>query len=131
MSRASVLARGQAAGEAGMVDTCEITRSTGSTTDPFSGVETATTATVYTGKCRVQQSGSQAQQQDVGEAYVLLQNAEIQLPISAVGLQVGDLVTITAAGRDPDLVDRAFRIRDLMHKTDATARRVQVQEVTG
>jgi hypothetical protein len=44
--------------------------------------------------------------------------------------EVGDVVTITAAGRDQDLVGRVLRIRDLMTKTDSTARRVQVEEIT-
>ncbi len=130
MSRATVLARGRAAAEAGMVDTCTIERQSGESTDPATGVVTPTVEQVYTGICRFQQRGSQAQQEDAGEAYILLQRAEIQLPVSATGIDVGDVITCTSAGRDPDLVGRVFRVRDLAYKTDATARRLQIQERT-
>jgi hypothetical protein len=132
MSRATVLARGRVAAEAGMVDACTIRRNTGETTDPFSGETSDTYVELYDGKCRFQQSGggARANQQDAGEAYLLLQQVEVQLPISVTGLMVGDVVTITAAGRDEDLVGRVLRIRDLMTKTDSTARRVQVEEIT-
>lgn len=113
-----------------MVDTCKIQRETGSTTDPFSGVETPTFATVYEGKCRLQQPGAEATAQDAGQAYVLMQRIQLQLPISAIGLVVGDKVEMTAAGRDPDLVGRIFLVHDLPRKTDASARRVMVEEET-
>jgi hypothetical protein len=50
--------------------------------------------------------------------------------VSVTGLEVGDEVTITAS-RDPDLIGRAFLVRDLFHKTDASSRRVQLTERTG
>lgn len=129
MSRATVLARGRAAAEAGMVDTCTIERQTGETTNPDTGVVTPTVSEIYDGMCRFQQKGAQAQQEDAGQAYLLLQRAEIQLPVTATGIDVGDLITCTAS-RDPDLVGRVFRVRDLAYKTDATARRLQIQERT-
>lgn len=131
MSRASVLARGRAAALAGMVDACAITRVTGHTTDPDTGVQTPTTETVYEGACRVQQhSPGGARPADVGEAYQLLLRLEVQLPVSATGIEVSDTVTITAAAHDTDLVGRAFRVRELMHKTHLSARRIGVEEVT-
>lgn len=131
MSRALVLARGRLAAEVGMVDTCTIQRRTGQTEDEFSGVVTDTYVQVYAGRCRLQQPGSQAQQQDVGEASILLYRVELQLPISATGLQTGDLVTITASAHDADLVGKVFYVRELPRKSEATARRVQVQERAG
>lgn len=130
MSRASVLARGQAAAEAGMVDACTVRRLTGSTVDDFSGVSTPDYDDVYTGKCRVQQRATGATRVDAGEDSILLLGMELQLPMSVTGLQVRDLVTITASVNDPDLVGRVFLVRDLAHKTDATARRVGIQERT-
>lgn len=130
--RGPLLAQGRKAAESGMVDTCSIKRVSAEVTDPYSGETEQTVSTIYTGKCRFQQSGggAQAQQADVGEAYLLIQRAEIQLPVAVVGLQVGDVVTCTAAGRDPDLVGRSFLVRDLPYKTDATSRRVQITEQT-
>lgn len=129
MSAASVLARGRAAAEALMVDSCSIRRKTGESTGA-GGVVTPTYSTLYAGKCRVQQSAGQAQQQDPGEAYVLMLRLEVQLPMSVTGLQPEDEVTVTASAHDPDLVGRLFIVRDLAHATHKTARRVQVQERT-
>ncbi len=130
MSRATVLARGRVAAETGMVDTCAIRRNTGESTDDFSGTVTINWLDLYDGKCRVQQAQAQAHQHDAGEDYLLLLRLEVQLPMSVVGLQVGDEITMTASTYDDDLVGRVFLIHDLAHKTEATARRVQVTERT-
>jgi hypothetical protein len=132
MSRLSVLARGRAAAVAGMVDACTIRRQTGTTTDPDTGYPTPQylSPDPYTGACRVQQHQATADQQNPGEDFLLLLRVEIQLPPSVVGLQVGDVVTITASAHDADLVGRVFRIHDLAHKSEATARRVQCVERT-
>lgn len=113
-----------------MVDTCTIRRENGTTMDPLSGTETSTYGDVYTGKCRFQAARAEAVEHDAGEDFLLLLRAELQLPMSVTGLAVGDVVTCTSSVSDPDLPGRAFRIRDLFHKTDATARRVQLMERT-
>jgi hypothetical protein len=132
MSAATVLAHGRAKALELMVDACVIKRVTGTTTDPNSGVITPTYSTLYTGQCRVQASklGVAAQSKDTGEAALLMLQLEVQLPISVTGLQTEDEITITASANDADLVGRVFLIRDLMHKTHATARRVGVVERT-
>lgn len=132
MSRASVVARGRVAAEAGMTDTCIIRRKTSQSTDPDTGVTTPVYSTSYTGVCRVQIRGRgvSRSEEDVGEAYLLLLQVEVQLPMSVVGLEVDDEVAIDSSLNDPDLVGRVFSVRDLNHKTDATSRRVGCQEVT-
>ncbi|HEX7160400.1 MAG TPA: DUF6093 family protein [Trebonia sp.] len=131
MSRASVLARGRAAAEAGMVDACIIRRITGQVTDPDTGEVTNTYTTIYEGKCRLQQiSRTQARPEQAGEAYLLMLRRELQLPMSVTGLRTEDEVTMTASAYDPDLPGRVFLIRDLFGKTEATARRIAVEEVT-
>lgn len=129
MSRSSVTVRGQRFAEAGMVDTCTIRRRTNSAPDDFSGVPVETWADLYAGKCRIQQGIAQAAEQDVGEDYQLQLRVVLQLPLTVTGLKVGDEATIVTS-QDPDLAGRVFLIRDLMHKTDPTARRVGVQERT-
>jgi hypothetical protein len=129
MSRASVLGRAQAAALAGMADACTIRRVTGTVTDDFSGTVTPTYATLYTGKCRVQQRLAQSTQEDTGEDYLQLLRIEVQLPMTVTGLEVSDQIAITAS-IDADLVGRTFLIRDLFHKTEASARRVQCIERT-
>lgn len=129
MSRESVLARGRTAAELGMRDTCTVGREGDPVTDADGDV-TRTSTTLYTGKCRVQQHQATADRQDIGEDNLLLLRIEVQLPMSVTGLEVGDEITVTASV-DADLVGRVFRIHDLAHKTDATARRVQCVERTG
>lgn len=131
MSAATALARGRQAAEALMVDTCLIRRIASEITDPASGTITPTYVTIYTGKCRIQQKEAQGREEtNVGQAYLIMLVLELQLPMSVTGLQVDDQVTITASVHDPDLVDRVFTVRDLMHKTHSTARRVSIQERT-
>jgi hypothetical protein len=129
MSRDSALARGQAAALAGMVDACTIRRPGTPVLDDFSGTTTPAWTAMYAGQCRVQQGIAQADEQDTGEDYQLRLRLVVQLPVSVTGLEVGDEITMTAS-RDADLVGRVFLIRDLMHKTDETARRVGVTERT-
>jgi hypothetical protein len=133
MSRASVLARGRTAAEAGMADACTIRRASGSgTTDPVTGVPSQTYTTLYSGKCRVQQQVAIARPHDVGEDRVWLVRFDLQLPMAtSAGLEVGDRVTITASVADPDLTGRVFMVNELAHKTEATSRRVGIIEVTG
>lgn len=130
MSRAALLVKARRAAEAGMVDTCLIQRRISETTDDFSGVVTPTYETLYEGKCRVQQSSGQAEQADIGEAYLLILRLEIQLPMSVTGLEADDEVVLLTSVSDPDLPGRVFVIHTLAHKTDASSRRVQVQERT-
>lgn len=128
-----VLARGRAAAESLMVDACEITRVTGQSTNTSTGVVSDTTTTVYTGRCRVQQStlGAASSPADPGEADVRLVAYALHLPVAtSTGLRDGDVAEITAAAHDPDLVGRRFTIVGSAHKSLATARRLQVQEIT-
>jgi hypothetical protein len=131
MSAASALARGRSAAEALMVDACTVTRVGDRGTDTTTGEVTEPTSTLYTGQCRVQQAQAQATEETVGEDHLLLLRLEVQLPMSVTGLEVGDLITITASVHDPDLPGRVFRIHDLAYKTHATSRRVQCVEKTG
>jgi hypothetical protein len=55
---------------------------------------------------------------------------ELQLPVAGTeGLQDGDIVTMTFAAHDPDLLGRSFTVRDLQFKSDDTSRRIGVSEV--
>src|SRR5437868_1553101 len=131
MSALTATLRGRVAAEALMVDACTVKHLTGSTTDPETGHVTPTYATVYAGKCRVQQRVPVAKPYDVGEAAVWLERLELQVPMSVTGIASNDMVTITASALDADLVGRVFHARELGHKTHATARRFQIEEVTG
>jgi hypothetical protein len=117
-----------------MVDACTITRTTVTGTDPDTGQQTTSDTTVYAGKCRIQLpslGGGTARPATVGEALVYQQPSEVQLPVAtSAGINNGDLVTLTAATNDPDLLGRKFWAKVLAHKTHATARRIGNEEVT-
>lgn len=130
MSAATALALGRAAAERGMVDECTIRRATGTVTDPDTGRVTPTYEQIYTGKCRVQQQQVQARAVEPGEAHLLMLRLEVHLPMSVTGVAAGDEVVITSSAHDPDLVDRVFLVRELAHKSHATARRLGVEEKT-
>ncbi|WP_422744345.1 DUF6093 family protein [Micromonospora sp. WMMD754] len=125
----ALLHRGRAAAERLMVDQCVVRRPSGEGSDDDGNV-VVTYEPVYAGKCRVQQPNAQAAQSDAGEDYQLLLRLEVHLPMSVVGVEVGDEVEVTASVHDPDLVGRVFLVRDLAHKTHATARRLGVTERT-
>ena len=129
MDRSELLARARAFAEEGMVDTCTIRRRNGETLDPHTAETVPTYDLIYQGKCRVQMTIAQAQQQNAGEAHLLMVRLEVQLPMSATGIEPEDETTIDTS-RDPDLVGRIFIVRDLFHKTDATSRRIGVLERT-
>ncbi len=129
MSLASVTGRGQQRAEQMMVDACTIVRVTGESTGP-GGVITPTSFEVYSGKCRLQVRQETGGGQNVGEAYVIVQRLELQLPVTAAELFEGDRVTMTASALDPQLAGKEYVVRDVVRKSHLTARRVTVLEVT-
>ncbi|MDP9145658.1 MAG: DUF6093 family protein [Actinomycetota bacterium] len=131
MSAASVLARGRAAAQVLMVDTCTIRHQTGTTTSPLDGRTYPQYSTIYTGACRVQQALAQGSRVESGEVEPVLLRLEVQLPVvGSEGIARGDLVTIATCAHDGDLVGRVFRVRDLHHATHKTSRRIQCEEAT-
>lgn len=132
MSRASVLARGRAAAEAGMVDACTIVRVAGTTTDRDTGVVTETTTSVYSGACRLQEQMAFAREtQPTPDNPTLMRYRVLQLPVAtSTGVRKNDQVTITACPNDPDMVGKVLVVRDLSGKTEATSRRLGVEEAT-
>lgn len=131
MSRDRVLARGRQMAEAGMADACTIRRRTGETTDDLTGDVVPTYIVVYAGPCRVQQSVAMGQRADAGEASVIVQRRELQLPVTtSTAVRHEDEATVDACANDPGLVGRVFVIRDEHGKSEATARRLTIEERT-
>lgn len=133
VNAAPALARGRVAAESLMVDSCTVRHRTGESTNTTTGVVTPAWTTVYTGRCKVQQStlGAASEPRDPGEASVRLVAYAVHLPVmTSPGIRDGDQITITAAPYDPDLVGRVFTVLGTMRKSLATARRLQVQEVS-
>ena len=131
MSVQILVAAGRARAESIMLDACTITRETTAYTDPQTGQQSKNTTTIYTGRCRIQmQVPGSASPAQPGEAYLLMLQLTVQLPIAVTGVQPGDIVTVTACPMDPELVNRKFRVQGLGHASHKTSRRLSVQEVT-
>lgn len=131
VSAESAVIQGRAAAEALMVDACTITRVTGppGELDPDTGIrDPAPTATVYSGKCRVQTYEPQESTPDSGAHAYTVQRYAIHVPVGA-NAQVDDDITVTAAVMDPGLVGRRYVVTALLHKTFATANRLAVEEI--
>lgn len=131
MSAESATLAGRVAAERLMVDTCTITRVTGGTSDPETGVRTETTTVIYSGKCRFQQRpiARPGSRHDVGEASVVEVDYSLQLPMAATGVKVEDRVVADTSVLDPDLPGRSFQVASQGSKTHATMRRVELVEV--
>jgi hypothetical protein len=112
-----------------MDDTCTITRVTGQTLDEDDGTYTDVVSTIYSGKCRVQlRNMAVAALPLSGDRQVVALQLEVAIPIAETGARVGDAVTIDTSTYDAGLVGRVFRVREEMHKSHATARRLVCQE---
>lgn len=131
VSAESAVLQGRAAAEALMVDTCTVVRVTGGAgaLDPETGTKTAgSTATVYSGKCRVQTYEAHESTPDSGGHVYTVQRYAIHIPVGTA-IKVDDQITVTAAVLDPDLVGRDYRVVGLLHKSHATAQRLAVDEI--
>lgn len=131
MSAQTALARGRAFAESIMVDACTVTSGGTITTDDLTGATVVVGGTtVYTGKCRVQQVGG-AQRTDVGEMVQIVLGLQVHLPVvGSENVTRGAIVTITTATNDTALANRTFRIRKLSFESFATARELEVEEIT-
>jgi len=112
-----------------MDDTCIVRHQTGLATDPVTGVVSPAYSTVYTGPCKVQTFTNRELLKSGGEHEFIIQRYEVHLPIAAVGVRTNDEATVTASLNDPDLVGRVYRIVGLSNKSQATARRLAVEEM--
>lgn len=131
MSRDTVLARGRAMAEAGFSDACTIRRRTGEATDDLTGDVVPVYVTVYSGKCRIQQSLAMGQRTDSGEMSLIVERRELQLPVAtSAAVRHEDEATIDTCANDPGMVGRVFIVRDEHGKSEATARRLTIEEPT-
>lgn len=119
---------GRRVAEALMVDTCTITRPGTPVTDPDTGEVTVPSDSVYAGRCKVQTNEAQEANPEAGGATYTVQRYRVDVPVGAYEPAIGDVVTITAAAHDVNLVGRRYRVVALLHKSMATAYRLSVRE---
>ena len=133
MSVLDLLAEGRAAAEAIMLDACTITRVIGEpgAINPDTGLrDPAPTATVYSGKCKVQTFEPNESTRSSGDHVYTQQRYHLHLPIGVGPVEVDDEAEIIASLADPNLVGKTYRIAGLHTKTFATAQRLLVDEIT-
>jgi len=118
----------QARADSLMTDTCTIKRQSGTAMNATTLAMEPTYTTIYSGKCRVQLRDTVATQPDAGERAHAIVRTILQVPVSVTGVLVDDVVTITASA-DADLATRTLRVRSAFHKTHATARRLECEEI--
>lgn len=133
MTAADLLARGRAKAEDLMTDTVVITRVTGppGPIDPATGEPSfpAPTATIYSGKGKVQTYEPHESAKSSGQHVYTEQRYHLHLPIDATEVDVDDTAEVTASQTDSQLIGRTYRIAGEHAKTYATARRLLIDEV--
>lgn len=112
-----------------MTDTCTVKTVTGTSVNQTTGVETPTYSTAYTGKCKIQSGALSALNPEAGGATFTVQRSDVHVPVGSLTPAIGQVVTITACALDAGMVGRVFRVTSLLHKSQATAYRLGVDEV--
>jgi len=117
-----------------MVDTCRITSPGGA---PVFNNETGQydqpePVTVYEGPCKLKVANVATQNPDAGERQWTVQRTELHLPVAgSEGVRVAQTALMLTSQHDAASAGRRFRVSGLHHETYATARRLEVEEVTG
>ena len=123
----------RAQAESLMVDTLFVEVLTGAmTTDPVTLAEVPEWAEMYAGHGRVQRPGALSPREQVNGGFEFgIKSLIAQLPLSAVGIQRGMRVTVTAVGplTDPDLLDVVATVQANLSKTHPTKRTLVCEEV--
>lgn len=136
---AQVTLEGRTLAESNMTDRCIITRED---PDAEQGEPDPDTLeyppldriTVYEGKCRLQVRSivSNASTSDAGERQTTVQETEWQGPVATSGgVSVNDVIKMQTCALDPSLADHEFTVKGRHGKSQATSRRLRVEEVTG
>ena len=115
-----------------MTAECAITRRTGTgSTAPDGTYTPPTSATIYTGPCRVTAPPFSREQLLTGEeAQLTRRRYSVFVEWDADEFHVGDLITITAAN-DPLLAGKAFRLVDILHGSEQWQRNLLGEEIEG
>lgn len=129
MTLTPLVIRGRAAAEELMLDECIVHRQGDLVTDMETGAVTRSRTVVYEGKCKLQQTLAQSRTSVGGEHEFTVQDIRWDTPVGSGPFRVDDLVTMTAAELDGQLVGREYRVAGRFNKSAATAQRIRVEEV--
>lgn len=108
----------------GMGDRCKVQRTVAGGLNEVTGQYGAPTATtIYEGVCRVAPTTS-GQPTVVGQEEVVYRQTDVFLPHDAPVPREDDIIVVTRAEHDPDMVGRVFRIVDVRLSSNNNARKV-------
>ncbi len=113
-----------------MLDTCTAVRPGAPSTHATTGAVTTSSTALYSGVCKVQAGGLSSSAPEVAGRTATVERLEVHVPVGAWSPRPGDVVTITAAASDSNLVGRVYRVTAAGVKSLATAYRLPVEEVT-
>lgn len=132
MTAARVVARGRAAAEALMVDTCRITGPGEPVWDDANGVYTdGTPTTIYEGKCRLRKPAAAPQSADAGEAAWAVDQYVLSLPVvGSEDVADGHDVEMLTSELDAAVVGLLLTVSGGHWQTHSTARRVPCRVAT-
>lgn len=125
------LAMGRRMAEAKMKDTCRITRPGPQVWDELTMTYTPSSINVYEGKCGLLNPYRAPTTATTPGQAQTVQMARLSLPVAnSTGIAEGDIVEYLTSESDPDLPGTEFKVIGGAHQSDATARRVPVEEVS-
>lgn len=133
MSIDSVLQSGRSAALRLMQDTCTIV--TPGVGDPVYNPVTNTSAApgsveIYTGPVRVQLQAIASDRPLVaGDSLATVRRYVVSIPVGAAVVPKGAIITISASAHDPGLVATKFTVRSVLHKSQATALRMECEKL--
>lgn len=132
MTVTSATLAGRTAAERIMLDACTITdAAAGQVYDPATdSYVTPPGAVRYTGPCKVTSRDNADRQVEAGAETVSLWPVVVSVPMTVVGVEVDDVVTVTASALDPGLVGARFRVRQVPSGSFLTARRLGAEVQT-
>ena len=119
----------RAEAESRMTDTCTVTRGDGGEVlDPVTDEWVPVPAvTVYSGACRVKHATTGAAQVGTGSQLLAVSQLELHVPVTAVGIGVGDRVEITGSSTRAEQVGRVFTVTAEFDGSQTTALRFRVE----
>lgn len=132
MTLDSILRRARTAAATRMVDVVTISRVSEGMFDEGTGTYAdGISEELYAGPAEIWQPVVEVDVDGGGGRDVTTLRRELRVPVAGTGgLRLDDIVTVTAARNDPDLVGRVLRVSSLHHHTHAKTRRFGVEEVT-
>ncbi|TYP82070.1 DUF6093 family protein [Blastococcus xanthinilyticus] len=134
MLTAQMLGIARAAAEAEMTSTCTITRAgtgQGTWNEATGTYDDPPRVTIYSGICKVQDSGRSTTDAEAGEVLVAVSSLELHLPVTGASGAVrrDDVAHMDSNPNDPALVGWEFIVRAPHAGTAKTARRLPIEAV--